>query len=149
MVTTHSEDEWRLLAASETRAAPTPAAGSSMLGSASTTASTTSGAAIGHRPAREARGDPRAPRGGRRALLGSSRRRSTGLELPCDDDADHERSWFVYVVTLPADADREAVIAQLEAHGVQTARYLPCIHLQPYMRERFGFGAACALSRRR
>ena len=24
-----------------------------------------------------------------------------GLELPCADDADHERSWFVYVVTLP------------------------------------------------
>jgi perosamine synthetase len=22
---------------------------------------------------------------------------------------------------------------------VQTARYLPCIHLQPYMRERYGF----------
>ena len=62
-----------------------------------------------------------------------------GLELPCDDDADHERSWFVYVVTLPAHADREAVIASLSARGVQTARYLPCIHLQPYMQDRFGF----------
>ena len=62
-----------------------------------------------------------------------------GLELPCADDADHERSWFVYVVTLPAHADREAVIASLSARGVQTARYLPCIHLQPYMQDRFGF----------
>ena len=62
-----------------------------------------------------------------------------GLELPCADDADHERSWFVYVVTLPAGADREAVIASLTADGVQTARYLPCIHLQPYMQERFGY----------
>ena len=62
-----------------------------------------------------------------------------GLELPCEDDVDHERSWFVYVVTLPADADREAVIAALTERGVQTARYLPCIHLQPYMRERFGY----------
>ena len=62
-----------------------------------------------------------------------------GLELPCADDSDHERSWFVYVVTLPADADRETVISRLEAHGVQTARYLPCIHLQPYMQQRFGF----------
>ena len=62
-----------------------------------------------------------------------------GLELPCEDDADHERSWFVYVVALPAAADREAVIAALEARGVQTARYLPCIHLQPYMQERFGY----------
>ena len=62
-----------------------------------------------------------------------------GLELPCADDAEHERSWFVYVVALPLDADREAVIAELEAGGIQTARYLPCIHLQSYMRERYGF----------
>ncbi len=32
-----------------------------------------------------------------------------------------------------------ALIAALDARGVQTARYLPCIHLQPYMRERYGF----------
>jgi len=62
-----------------------------------------------------------------------------GVELPCPDDADHERSWFVYVVTLPAASDREAVIAALTERGVQTARYLPCIHLQPYMQERFGY----------
>jgi perosamine synthetase len=62
-----------------------------------------------------------------------------GLELPCEDDADHERSWFVYVVTLPAGTDREDVIASLAERGIQTARYLPCIHLQPYMQERFGY----------
>jgi perosamine synthetase len=62
-----------------------------------------------------------------------------GLELPCPDDEDHRRSWFVYVVALPAGTDREAVIAALEGRGVQTARYLPCIHLQSYMRERYGF----------
>jgi perosamine synthetase len=62
-----------------------------------------------------------------------------GLELPCPDDAEHERSWFVYVVALPRGTDREAVIAELESRGVQTARYLPCIHLQAYMRERYGF----------
>jgi perosamine synthetase len=62
-----------------------------------------------------------------------------GLELPCADDADHERSWFVYVVTLPEDADRELVISSLTEHGVQSARYLPCIHLQAYMQERFGY----------
>ena len=65
--------------------------------------------------------------------------RIDGLELPCADDADHERSWFVYVVALPREADREAVIAELDARGIQTARYLPCIHLQSYMRERYGF----------
>jgi perosamine synthetase len=62
-----------------------------------------------------------------------------GLGLPCADDADHERSWFVYVVALPEGADREAVIAALADRGVQTARYLPCIHLQPYMQERYGY----------
>jgi dTDP-4-amino-4,6-dideoxygalactose transaminase len=62
-----------------------------------------------------------------------------GLELPAADDEDHERSWFVYVVALPAEVDREVVIEDLERRGIQTARYLPCIHLQAYMRERYGF----------
>jgi dTDP-4-amino-4,6-dideoxygalactose transaminase len=62
-----------------------------------------------------------------------------GLALPCEDDADHERSWFVYVVALPEHVDREDVIASLAECGIQTARYLPCIHLQPYMQERFGY----------
>ena len=62
-----------------------------------------------------------------------------GLELACPDDDRHVRSWFVYVVALPVGADRERVIEALDAAGVQSARYLPCIHLQPYMRERYGF----------
>ncbi len=61
------------------------------------------------------------------------------LELPLEDDADHTRSWFVYVVALPEGTDRETVISGLEERGVQTARYLPCVHLQAYMRERYGF----------
>lgn len=64
-----------------------------------------------------------------------------GLELPLADDADHERSWFVYVVALPEGTDREDVIATLTESGIGTARYLPCIHLQSYMRERYGFAA--------
>ena len=62
-----------------------------------------------------------------------------GLVLPCQNDEDHVRSWFVYVVELPAGTDREAVIRVLEERGIGTARYLPCIHLQTYMRERYGF----------
>ena len=64
-----------------------------------------------------------------------------GLELPLQDDAEHTRSWFVYVVALPDGTDREAVISGLDERGVQSARYLPCIHLQAYMRERYGFRA--------
>jgi perosamine synthetase len=62
-----------------------------------------------------------------------------GVEAPLPDDADHVRSWFVYVVALDRGIDRERVIGELERAGVGTARYLPCIHLQPYMRERYGF----------
>ena len=62
-----------------------------------------------------------------------------GLETPCSDDPDHTRSWFVYVVKLASEIDREAVISQLADAGISTSRYLPSIHLQPYMREQFGF----------
>jgi perosamine synthetase len=62
-----------------------------------------------------------------------------GLELPLADDDDHVRSWFVYVVTLARGTDRERVITELERQGIATSRYLPSIHLQAYMRERYGF----------
>jgi perosamine synthetase len=60
-------------------------------------------------------------------------------ETPAADDDDHRRSWFVYVVKLDPALDRSAVMDFLRAEGVGTAEYVPCIHLQPYMRERFGF----------
>jgi perosamine synthetase len=63
-----------------------------------------------------------------------------GVELPCANDDDHTRSWFVYVVKLPDNAARERVIAHFEREQIGFNRYLPSIHLQPYMRERFGFG---------
>jgi perosamine synthetase len=62
-----------------------------------------------------------------------------GVELPCADDEAHTRSWFVYVILLPDAATRERVIANFEREGIGYNRYLPSIHLQPYMRERFGF----------
>ena len=37
-----------------------------------------------------------------------------GVELPCADDAEHKRSWFVYVVALPDNDARERVIAHFE-----------------------------------
>jgi perosamine synthetase len=62
-----------------------------------------------------------------------------GVDLAAEDDADHRRSWFVFVVRLAPGIDRERVIDYLSKEQVATSRYLPCIHLQPYMRERFGF----------
>jgi perosamine synthetase len=62
-----------------------------------------------------------------------------GVKAPTPDDETHRRSWFVYVVKLDAGIDRDGAMAALRAGGVATAEYVPCIHLQPYMRERFGF----------
>jgi perosamine synthetase len=61
------------------------------------------------------------------------------VETPLPDDPEHERSWFVYVVKLPRGADRDAVMRDFGERGIATAPYLPSIHLQPYMRDRFGF----------
>ena len=65
--------------------------------------------------------------------------RSVDVETPLPDDADHVRSWFVYVVKLPAGVDRDGVMTRLAGDGIATAPYLPSIHLQTYMRERYGF----------
>ncbi|HWH55468.1 MAG TPA: DegT/DnrJ/EryC1/StrS family aminotransferase [Gaiellaceae bacterium] len=62
-----------------------------------------------------------------------------GVETPLADDPDHRRSWFVYVVELAAGIDRDAVMTELREHGIGSAEYVPCVHLQPYMRERYGF----------
>jgi len=62
-----------------------------------------------------------------------------GVALPLADDGDHRRSWFVYVVRLGDGIDREEVSARLADAGVEAGHYVPCVHLQPYLRERFGF----------
>ena len=62
-----------------------------------------------------------------------------GIKLPYPDQPPERRSWFVYVVQLPEDADRGAVIGTLAAQGIGAKPYLPCIHLYPHYRERYGF----------
>jgi perosamine synthetase len=62
-----------------------------------------------------------------------------GVETPHPDDADHVRSWFVYVVKVAPGIDRDAVLVRLADDGVEAGHYVPCVHLQPYMRERYGF----------
>jgi perosamine synthetase len=63
-----------------------------------------------------------------------------GVTTMAPDDEDHRRSWFVYVVALDPRLDRSRVMEDLRARGIGTAEYVPCVHLQPYMRERYGFG---------
>ena len=59
--------------------------------------------------------------------------------LGCPDRGKARRSWFVYVLQLPAGVDRDAVMAALAGEGIDSKAYLPCIHLMPHYRERFGF----------
>jgi perosamine synthetase len=61
------------------------------------------------------------------------------LILPCENSGDERRSWFVFVVQLPAGTDRDALISKLAEKGIASKAYLPCIHLLPPYRERFGF----------
>ena len=61
-----------------------------------------------------------------------------GLDLPCPDAGGDRRSWFVYVVQLPQEVDRDEAIRELRARGVDSKPYLPAIHLLSFYRERFG-----------
>jgi perosamine synthetase len=61
-----------------------------------------------------------------------------GLQLPCEDAGGEQRGWFVFVVQLPRGVDRDGVVRELAARGVQSKPYLPAIHLMSFYRERFG-----------
>lgn len=62
-----------------------------------------------------------------------------GVEPPLADDEDHRRSWFVYVVKVARGVDRDGVLERLAAQGIEAGHYVPAVHLQPYLRERYGF----------
>jgi perosamine synthetase len=61
-----------------------------------------------------------------------------GLDLPCPDADGDRRSWFVYVVQLPAGVDRDETIRALRTRGIDSKPYLPAIHLMSFYRDRFG-----------
>jgi perosamine synthetase len=61
-----------------------------------------------------------------------------GLQLPCVDADGDVRGWFVFVVQLPHEVDRDETVHALAAAGIQSKPYLPAIHLMSFYRERFG-----------
>jgi len=61
------------------------------------------------------------------------------VEVPIAVRGEERRSWFVYVVRLADDVDRDATIARLAERGIASKAYLPCIHLFPQLRE-LGYG---------
>jgi len=50
-----------------------------------------------------------------------------------------EVDWFVYVLRLAAEIDRDALIGRLAARGVPSRPYFAPIHLQPFYQAAFGF----------
>ena len=58
-----------------------------------------------------------------------------GVEAPIAGRGQERRSWFVYVVRLADEVDRDATIARLAERGIASKAYLPCIHLFPHLRE--------------
>jgi perosamine synthetase len=58
-----------------------------------------------------------------------------GVEAPIAARGPERRSWFVYVVRLGEEVDRDATIARLAERGIASKAYLPCIHLFPHLRE--------------
>lgn len=60
-----------------------------------------------------------------------------GLVLPCEEVGEVRRGWFVFVVQLPREVDRDETVRKLASWGVQSKPYLPAIHLMSFYREQF------------
>ena len=139
MVTTHSEEEWHLIRSLRNQGRPEPGGWLEHVRLGFNYRLSDIAAALGIGQL-ERLDEILTLRGQAATRYGDLLSAIDGVELPCVDDEAHARSWFVYVVLLPDAATRERVIAAFEREGVGYNRYLPSIHLQPYMRERFGFG---------
>ncbi|MCX6709502.1 MAG: DegT/DnrJ/EryC1/StrS family aminotransferase [Candidatus Woesearchaeota archaeon] len=57
--------------------------------------------------------------------------------LPYENDSLH-RSWFVYVIRLAENVDRDKVIENLVEKGIQSKQYFPPIHLQEFYKRELG-----------
>ncbi len=77
-----------------------------------------------------------------RARVASLYREALGgieeLTLPCPDIGGNRRGWFVFVVQLPRDVDRDATIRALAERSIPSKPYFPAVHLMSFYRERFG-----------
>ena len=61
-----------------------------------------------------------------------------GLQLPCPDADGNRRGWFVFVVQLPPDVDRDGCVRALAELGIPSKPYFPAVHLMTYYRQQFG-----------
>jgi perosamine synthetase len=57
-------------------------------------------------------------------------------------DSPSDMSWFVFVVRLNdlyGQAETDRIISGMRRHEIGAANYFPCIHLQPFYRQKFGY----------
>jgi perosamine synthetase len=62
-----------------------------------------------------------------------------GVRIPAIVPDTTRASWFVYVVRLAPELERDQVMELLDRFGVPSRPYFVPIHLQPLFRERFGY----------
>jgi dTDP-4-amino-4,6-dideoxygalactose transaminase len=63
-----------------------------------------------------------------------------GVSIPYLAISSTRISWFVYVVRLAPEIDRNTVMSRLQAKGISCRPYFTPIHLQPLYVEQFGYG---------
>ena len=62
-----------------------------------------------------------------------------GIETQVLEPFTTRMSWFVYVIRFAPGFDRDGLAQKIGQQGIPARPYFAPIHLQPYMRERFGF----------
>ena len=62
-----------------------------------------------------------------------------GVTIPYIDPKVTTMSWFVYVIQVAEDIDRDRMMLHLKENGVGCRPYFTPIHEQPYMVEKFGY----------
>ncbi|MFH2038029.1 MAG: DegT/DnrJ/EryC1/StrS family aminotransferase [Chloroflexota bacterium] len=62
-----------------------------------------------------------------------------GIETQILEPTTTRMSWFVYVIRFIPGIDRDLLVKKIGQQGIPARPYFAPIHLQPYMRERFGF----------
>ena len=73
------------------------------------------------------------------ATYGKLLRDIPGVTLLSPAERTTRLSWFVLIIRLDENINRDAVIHRLRTDGVPTRTYFTPIHLQPYFQERFGY----------
>lgn len=62
-----------------------------------------------------------------------------GVKIPYVSPKTTVMSWFVYVIRLSENIDRDSVMEYLKQNGVACRPYFTPIHIQPYIKEMFGY----------